>query len=269
MYAKVYAQMFDSSLREKWQAWVTFVALLALADDRDEVDMTVAALMARTGLPGSIVSEGIEWLERPDEHSRTPDEEGRRIVRLDEHRPWGWRIVNRGKYKRLRDNDARRDYFRDQKRVKRGVSTPCPPLSTTVHPCPPQTVDSRQETEDIESTHLSSSDDVTELELAPPEPRRAKRRAPGVSPLDAEWAETFHEVFWPEWLALGRECSKAAAFDAWQKTPHPDGQADFDRLHAAFVKSRDNWAAAQTLPRFIPHAATWLNDYHKNLLIGA
>lgn len=262
MYAKVYAQMFDSSLREKWQAWVTFVALLALADDRDEVDMTVPALMARTGLPGSIVSEGIEWLEKPDEHSRTPDEGGRRIVRLDEHRPWGWRIVNRGKYKRLRDNDARRDYFRDQKRIQR---TPCPPLSTTVHPCPPQTVDSRQETVDIESTHLSAGADESVLRA----PRRSKRSAPKQNPLDVEWEETFHEVFWPDWLALGRECSKAAALEAWRKVPHPEGQPDYDRLEAAFARARAGWVEKHTEPRWIPHASTWLNDYHKNLLIGA
>jgi hypothetical protein len=156
MYAKVFSQIFDSSLRDKWQAWVVFVALLVLADENDEVDMTVEALKARTGLPGTIVPEGLAFLEAPDEHSRSPEYEGRRIVRLDEHRPWGWKIVNRGKYKRIRDQSERRDYFREQKRKERQkeyeAQHGCPPQSTTVHQCQPQAVGSRQETEKEEST---------------------------------------------------------------------------------------------------------------------
>jgi len=138
MYAKIYAQIFDSSLREKWQAWVVFVAMLALADADDEVDMTPEALAARTGLPGSIVSEGIEWLTRPDPHSRSPEAEGRRIVRLDDHRSWGWKIVNRGKYKRIRDNTERREYMRNYMREYRK------PESTDVNQSKPQAVGSRQ-----------------------------------------------------------------------------------------------------------------------------
>ena len=144
MYAKVYAQIFDSSLREKWQAWVVFVAMLALADADDELDMTLEALAARTGLPGSIVSEGVAWLEKPDPFSRSPEAEGRRIVRLDDHRAWGWKIVNRAKYKRLRDNTERREYFREQKRKERADVHPGPPVSTVVHQSPPQAVGSMQ-----------------------------------------------------------------------------------------------------------------------------
>lgn len=139
MYAKVFAQIFDSSLREKWQAWVVFVAMLALADSEDEVDMTPQALAARTGLPGSVISEGIEFLERPDENSRSPEEGGRRIVRLDDHRPWGWRIVNRRKYRAIRDQSERREYMREYMRNYRK------PESTDVNTRKPHEVGSRKE----------------------------------------------------------------------------------------------------------------------------
>lgn len=264
MYAKVYSQLFDSSLRDKWQGWVTFVALLVLADANDEVDMTLLALASRTGLPGAVVEEGIRILEQPDIHSRTPDEEGRRIVRLDDHRPWGWRIVNRGKYKRLRDNESRREYFREQKKAKRAgtpLSTTCPPVSTTVHPCPPQTVDSRQETRDIESTPSSAS--------ASERPVRARRSTKPDTPGDVDWRKAFWEFFWPDWLALGRPCSRAAALSAWMGVPHPDPQEDFTRLDTEFKKALKFWAENGTQTKFIPHASKWLNDYRKDTELEA
>ena len=75
MYAKVFASMFDSTLRDRWQGWVVFVAMLALADEDDVVDMTATALQARTNLPPDVVLEGLEILSSPDYNSRTPDEE--------------------------------------------------------------------------------------------------------------------------------------------------------------------------------------------------
>jgi hypothetical protein len=208
MYAKVFAQMFDSSLREKWQAWVTFVALLALADANDEVDMTIEALRARTGLPGTIIPEGIAFLEAPDEHSRSPEEGGRRIVRLDEHRPWGWRIVNRGKYKVIRDNAERRDYFREQKRAKRAA---CPPMSTAVHPCPPQAVGSRQETRDKETK---------------PTPARAPR-----SPRFEGSASKAENLELPAWLP-------APAWASWCEFRRSIKNTPFS-LHAANLSIRE------------------------------
>ena len=168
MYAIIHDTIFDGSLRDKWQAWVVLVALCALADENDEVDMTISALIARTGLPGSIVPEGIAFLEQPDDHSRTPDEGGRRIVRLDPHRPWGWKIVNREKYKKMRDHVARREYYKEQKRLKRAEKK----LSTTdvhsVHHGPPQAVGSRQEAEEeprgvfsIENLEATSKNSLT------------------------------------------------------------------------------------------------------------
>ena len=267
MYAKIRSSLWDGTLMGTAEVWAVFVFLLAKCDAEGFVDIHPRVISALTGFSEERVVSALAALQAADPESRSKELSGARIELLDEHREWGWRVVNYVHYRTTPDMETVRTQNRERVRRHRERKSDVT-LPVTVGNGP-----SRQEEveadADIESTHLSSSDDVTELELAPPEPRRAKRRAPGVSPLDAEWAETFHEVFWPEWLALGRECSKAAAFDAWQKTPHPDGQTDFDRLHAAFVKSRDNWAAAQTLPRFIPHAATWLNDYHKNLLIGA
>lgn len=119
MYGVIHDSIFKSSLRDSWQALVTFVAMITLADEHDDVDMTLNALAGATGLPLGVLKEGIEILEKPDPNSRSKREEGRRITRLDEHRPWGWHIVNRDFYKRMRDREERRAYQRDWLRDKR------------------------------------------------------------------------------------------------------------------------------------------------------
>ena len=130
MYGVIHDSIFDSSLRDSWQALVVFIVLITLADEEDVVDMTTSALAARSGLPLGVVTEGIAVLEKPDPMSRTPDCDGRRITRLDDHRPWGWRVVNRAAYKRMRDKEERRAYMRDLMRKRRHNVGDAEPVST-------------------------------------------------------------------------------------------------------------------------------------------
>lgn len=99
MFAKVFAQILDSSLAENYQTRLVFEDLLKLADKDGVVDMTRESIARRTNVPLDIVKAGIDALEQPDPTSRTPDMNGKRIFRLDEHRDWGWRIVNFIKYR--------------------------------------------------------------------------------------------------------------------------------------------------------------------------
>lgn len=99
MYAKVFQSIYDGTLVEDWRALVTFQQMLILASADGVVDMTAASISRRTGIPLEIVTAGIAKLEEGDPHSRTPDFDGRRISRLDQHRDWGWFIVNHKKYR--------------------------------------------------------------------------------------------------------------------------------------------------------------------------
>jgi hypothetical protein len=107
--------MYDGSLRTKspWEALVTFQQMIVLANKHGELDMTADALSFRTGIPLEIIKTGIAALEQPDPDSRTPGEDGRRIVLLDpEGRNWGWRIVNYPIYRDMRNAEERREYMR-------------------------------------------------------------------------------------------------------------------------------------------------------------
>jgi hypothetical protein len=119
MFAKVFGQIFDSSLAEDYNCRRMFMDLLVLADWDGIVDMTPEAISRRTNVPLPEVQRYIELLSRPDPLSRCPDCEGRRLVLIDSHRNWGWRIVNFLHYRNLKNEEARKEYFRNAQRKHR------------------------------------------------------------------------------------------------------------------------------------------------------
>lgn len=116
LYARVFTQILDSSLAEDWQTRHVFEDLLKLADD-GVVDMTREAIARRTNIPLDVVNSAITKLESPDPASRDATEEGRRLIRLDAHRDWGWQIVNWSKYESIRSSEDQRE--RTRARVRR------------------------------------------------------------------------------------------------------------------------------------------------------
>jgi len=96
-----------------------FIDLLVLADSSGAVDMTVEAIARRTNVPVNEVRKYIEQLCQPDPLSRSPLAEGKRLIPLDSGRDWGWQVVNFQHYRKLRDEEARRAYFRDTQRKYR------------------------------------------------------------------------------------------------------------------------------------------------------
>lgn len=119
MYVKVFEQIYDSSIVENWQTRFVFLDLLVLADRDGIVDATHESIARRTNVPIEVIRSAISELEQPDLKSRSPAFDGRRIVRLDEHRDWGWRIVNYGKYREIRNKTDIRDYEAERKRKYR------------------------------------------------------------------------------------------------------------------------------------------------------
>ena len=119
MYGKIFAKMYEGTLYGQWEALVTFQQMIVLCDADGNIDMTPHAIAARTSIPLEIIEKGIKILESPDEYSRTPDQEGRRIERLDAHRPWGWHLVNHAKYTSMQDADHVREQTRDRVRRHR------------------------------------------------------------------------------------------------------------------------------------------------------
>ena len=119
MYGKIFDSIYDGTLVEDWRALITFQQMIVLCDADGTIDMTPSAISKRTSIPIEHIKAGIEILENEDPYSRTEGEDGRRIVRLDDHRPWGWYLVNHEKYKQLQDSDTVRAQNRERKRRQR------------------------------------------------------------------------------------------------------------------------------------------------------
>lgn len=112
MYAKLFTSIYQGTLRGDTHGLVVFTNLLAHADAEGWVDIHPKAIAEEVGLSIEQVRTALSALESPDPESRSPEEEGRRIVRLDEHRAWGWRIVNHAKYRAIRSEEERREQNR-------------------------------------------------------------------------------------------------------------------------------------------------------------
>ena len=137
MFAKIFSQIFDSSISADYMTRHIFMDLLVLADRDGVVDMTTDAIARRTNVPEEMIVRAIAQLVRPDPRSRSQEEDGCRLVAIDSHRDWGWQIVNYEHYRNIRDEEARRTYFRDKKREQRSNKTaPSPKPSNRVQDSP-------------------------------------------------------------------------------------------------------------------------------------
>lgn len=112
MYVKLFTSLYQGTLRGKAHEILVFTNLLAHADKDGIVDMHPRAIADEVGLSVDEVRNALTALEAPDDESRTPDEGGRRIIRMDDHRAWGWRVVNYRKYREIKNEQDRREQNR-------------------------------------------------------------------------------------------------------------------------------------------------------------
>lgn len=221
MYGKIFDSMYDGTLYGQWQAIVTMQQFIVLSDINGIVDMTPQAISARTSIPLEIISQGIAILEAPDKHTRTTGSDGKRIELLDDHRPWGWFLVNHEKYRDMRSSADRREYMRlymAKKRSEKG----CVPINEA-------SVLTEKLTE-VNSKHLL-----------------AKLAKATTTTTKEEYIDRF-DLFW---TAYPRKVAKPAARKAWKKLADVDQQPAIDAL-ACWPFKPDN--------EYQPHPATWLNN---------
>jgi hypothetical protein len=98
-----YTPLFDSLTRGtlcgRWPDIGLWPIVLSLADKNGVVDVTAGFLAGVTGLPISEVEACMKRFCEPDPYSRSQDFDGARLRLIDAHRPWGWQVINHGKYR--------------------------------------------------------------------------------------------------------------------------------------------------------------------------
>ena len=169
MYAKLFSQIYDGTLCTKgpWEALVTFQQFLVLADPEGQVDMTAEAISRRTTIPLEIIQRGIQSLIQPDPESRTPAEEGRRLIPLSPGRAWGWMVVNYKHYRGMKREEDRREYHQHYWQ-KRKLNTETQQLN-------------KNSTPSTESTESTETIDKRQEKV------KTKRAKGALSPLPKDW----------------------------------------------------------------------------------
>jgi hypothetical protein len=234
MYSKLFDSMYDGTLATKgpWQAVVTFQQMLILCDPTGTIDMTAEAIARRTTIPIDVITTGIAALEAPDAESRMSNDEGRRIVRLDDHRSWGWQIVNFVHYRNLRDEDARREYQRDLMRKRRAKANGADVSAVSSVLAP-----------------VSNGDDV----LAGVSNVSQRSTQYAVKPKTLGQPDGFPEF----WDAYPNKVKKQDARTVWAKLKPDDVLRS--KIHAALEAQKRSELWARNGGEYVPHPTTWLN----------
>jgi hypothetical protein len=156
-----------------------------MADKNGNIDKVPRAIAADIGIDLPTLLECIADFCAPDPDSRSAESDGRRLELLDPARPWGWRIVNHGRYrekarKAMRQIEATasgRDA--ERKRVERERARPA--MSGDVQTSPAKSGADRLSDSD------SDTDTDTDSKKVPSEPCPAGRDPGEVARVFDHW----------------------------------------------------------------------------------
>ncbi len=108
-YSKLFGSIITSTIwREDKETKILWITMLALKDKNGDVEGSVPGLADMARLTIEETEEALEKLRSPDPHSRTKENEGRRIEDVD----GGWHVLNHQKYRDKMNADERREYLR-------------------------------------------------------------------------------------------------------------------------------------------------------------
>lgn len=110
-FTKLFQSIVTSSIwDEDDKTRLVWVTMLAMADKNGVVESTDRALSRLAKIDLEFVRIALVKFEGPDLESRTPDDEGRRIRRVD----GGWVLINYGKYRAKLAVDHKREKNREK-----------------------------------------------------------------------------------------------------------------------------------------------------------
>lgn len=223
MFAKVYNQIFASSIAENYTTRHVFMDMLVLADSEGVVDMTLSAIARTTNVPIEVVESAVKELSEPDLSSRSPEEDGRRIALIDSHRDWGWRIINYDHYRSLRDEEARRSYNRNYMRKYRKPDEPV----KSVKSC--KDVSISVDSGKAPSTHAEAEAEAN----TPKPPKGGRKRSVGKIQVTDPIALRVAALF-------GRKPTTPWQLDEWEKfqtlNPSPEEVGDIEEYYNSGAK---------------------------------
>lgn len=117
MYGKHFATMYTGSMIGAGaHVFAVWGYAISNANRLGSVELNPVLISYLIGMPPEQVEAAVAYLCAPDARSRTPDEDGRRLVHEGGIL---YTVVNATRYRGIRDEEMRREYFRVKKQESR------------------------------------------------------------------------------------------------------------------------------------------------------
>ena len=115
-FTKLFSSITESTIWcEPSEIRIVWITMLAMSDKEGRIWGSIPGLANRAQVSIESVESALTKFQSPDTYSRTKDFEGRRIEPID----GGWRLLNHGKYRAIRDTEERKAYKRQWIKDKR------------------------------------------------------------------------------------------------------------------------------------------------------
>ena len=189
MYGKIYESTFTGSMVGSGAVvFAVWSYVIAHVKPPGVVELNAALLGPVLGCPVGDVEKALEVLCAPDERSRTPDHEGRRLLREGQ---FLYRVPTWGHYHAMRNDDERRAYNREAQRKSRSQRAVKHDVNDSQHPS--ATVSHGQPMQDaVRSTQYTEA------------PLDAVRGDDSSTAAQRKWAprpDDVSESVWQDWIA--------------------------------------------------------------------
>lgn len=232
----VFRQILDSSIWEEEPhvrvLWITMLVIASEPGRDGEIDMTERALAGRACLSLDQTRSGLERLMAPDKGSRSPLEEGRRLVPTSD-RGWGWRIVNWRAYE-----DARKTAYSTNRKQRERAKDAGQPATERDEVTPGHT-----ESQAVTSGHALSHQE------------EKKRKDTPYTPTGGLGGDSERASFSEFWEAYPKQKDRGHAEREWGRMAPTETRAALEAVQAF----ADAWKRAPPDRQvFIPAAAKWL-----------
>ncbi len=233
-YTKLFSSIVTSTI---WVApdrtRIVWITMLALADRHGEVMASLPGLARVAGVPVEDCEIAIAAFLAPDPYSRTPDDEGRRIEKIE----GGWALINHAKYRDMasREDSKNAAALRQKRhRAKKERNATVTDSNASVTPSNATVT---------ETLHIADAEAEAEI--------IHQSIKPSATPTnDAIDADAIYSLY-------PRKEGKASAIKAIRAALKTKSAEFLLEAVAAYAAAVALWPAPDR--QFIPHPATWFN----------
>lgn len=195
--------------------------MLAMADQFGVVEASVPGLSDMARVTVAECREALDELQQPDPDSRSSEQEGRRIEKVE----GGWRLINHGKYREKMSRDERREYQRLYQRSYRKQNV------------------------------NSDSDKLTKFDIQKQKQKQNRTETPVRTEVPSPAAPPTPDAFTAFWSAYPKKAGKAAALKVWKRLRPSESLSEAIVAAVATAGQSRQWREG-----YIPNPARWLNE---------